>query len=105
MGGDDELWALALREIGAQSGWCEFSVLPGNSQLKRAASVMVPDLGGVHTVPMAGFAFFQKKIDCGSGGALAIGVADRLLMLEYSTYSVISTSSRLIPAWRLIPYR
>ncbi len=26
----------------------------------------------------------------GSGGALAIGVGDRLLMLEYSTYSVIS---------------
>ena len=26
----------------------------------------------------------------GSGGALAIGVCDRLLMLEYSTYSVIS---------------
>jgi acetyl-CoA carboxylase carboxyl transferase subunit alpha len=26
----------------------------------------------------------------GSGGALAIGVADRLLMLQYSTYSVIS---------------
>lgn len=26
----------------------------------------------------------------GSGGALAIGVGDRTLMLEYSTYSVIS---------------
>ncbi len=26
----------------------------------------------------------------GSGGALAIGVADRLLMLQYSIYSVIS---------------
>ena len=26
----------------------------------------------------------------GSGGALAIGVCDRLLMLQYSTYSVIS---------------
>jgi acetyl-CoA carboxylase carboxyl transferase subunit alpha len=26
----------------------------------------------------------------GSGGALALGVADRILMLEYSIYSVIS---------------
>ena len=26
----------------------------------------------------------------GSGGALAIGVCDKLLMLEFSTYSVIS---------------
>ena len=26
----------------------------------------------------------------GSGGALAIGVGDRVMMLQYSTYSVIS---------------
>ena len=35
----------------------------------------------------------------GSGGALAIGVADRVLMLEYSTYSVISPESCASILW------
>ena len=36
----------------------------------------------------------------GSGGALAIGVGDRLLMLEYSTYSVISPEGCATILWR-----
>ena len=36
----------------------------------------------------------------GSGGALAIGVADRLLMLEYSIYSVISPEGCASILWR-----
>jgi acetyl-CoA carboxylase carboxyl transferase subunit alpha len=36
----------------------------------------------------------------GSGGALAIGVADRLLMLQYSTYSVISPEGCASILWR-----
>jgi len=36
----------------------------------------------------------------GSGGALAIGVADRLLMLEHSTYSVISPEGCASILWR-----
>ncbi|MGH8150939.1 MAG: acetyl-CoA carboxylase carboxyltransferase subunit alpha [Steroidobacteraceae bacterium] len=36
----------------------------------------------------------------GSGGALAIGVCDRLLMLQYSTYSVISPESCASILWR-----
>jgi len=36
----------------------------------------------------------------GSGGALAIGVADRILMLENSTYSVISPESCAAILWR-----
>jgi acetyl-CoA carboxylase carboxyl transferase subunit alpha len=36
----------------------------------------------------------------GSGGALAIGVADRLLMLEYSTYSVISPEGCAAILWK-----
>lgn len=36
----------------------------------------------------------------GSGGALAIGVADRLLMLEYSTYSVISPEGCASILWK-----
>lgn len=36
----------------------------------------------------------------GSGGALAIGVGDRLLMLEYSTYSVISPEGCASILWR-----
>ena len=36
----------------------------------------------------------------GSGGALAIGVADRLLMLEYSTYSVISPEGFASIIWK-----
>lgn len=35
----------------------------------------------------------------GSGGALAIGVADRVLMMEYSTYSVISPESCATILW------
>jgi acetyl-CoA carboxylase carboxyl transferase subunit alpha len=35
----------------------------------------------------------------GSGGALAIGVADRVLMQEYSTYSVISPESCASILW------
>ncbi len=35
----------------------------------------------------------------GSGGALALGVADRVLMLEYSTYSVISPESCASILW------
>lgn len=35
----------------------------------------------------------------GSGGALAIGVADRILMMEYSTYSVISPESCASILW------
>ncbi|MGE4233642.1 MAG: acetyl-CoA carboxylase carboxyltransferase subunit alpha [Bacteriovoracia bacterium] len=35
----------------------------------------------------------------GSGGALAMGVADRILMLEYSTYSVISPESCASILW------
>jgi len=35
----------------------------------------------------------------GSGGALAIGVADRVLMMEYSTYSVISPESCASILW------
>jgi acetyl-CoA carboxylase carboxyl transferase subunit alpha len=36
----------------------------------------------------------------GSGGALAIGVCDRLIMLEYSTYSVISPEGCASILWR-----
>jgi acetyl-CoA carboxylase carboxyl transferase subunit alpha len=36
----------------------------------------------------------------GSGGALAIGICDRLLMLEYSTYSVISPEGCASILWR-----
>jgi len=36
----------------------------------------------------------------GSGGALAIGVADRVNMLEYSIYSVIAPESRSAILWR-----
>ncbi len=36
----------------------------------------------------------------GSGGALAIGVADRILMLEYATYSVISPEGCASILWR-----
>jgi acetyl-CoA carboxylase carboxyl transferase subunit alpha len=36
----------------------------------------------------------------GSGGALAIGVSDRLLMLQYSTYSVISPEGCASILWR-----
>ena len=36
----------------------------------------------------------------GSGGALALGVADRILMLEYSIYSVISPEGCASILWR-----
>jgi acetyl-CoA carboxylase carboxyl transferase subunit alpha len=36
----------------------------------------------------------------GSGGALAIGVADKVLMLEYSTYSVISPEGCASILWK-----
>ena len=36
----------------------------------------------------------------GSGGALAIGVADRILMLEYSIYSVISPEGCASILWK-----
>jgi acetyl-CoA carboxylase carboxyl transferase subunit alpha len=36
----------------------------------------------------------------GSGGALAIGVADRLMMLEYGTYSVISPEGCASILWK-----
>jgi len=36
----------------------------------------------------------------GSGGALAIGVADRLLMLQYSTYAVISPEGCASILWK-----
>jgi acetyl-CoA carboxylase carboxyl transferase subunit alpha len=36
----------------------------------------------------------------GSGGALAIGVADRLMMLQYSTYSVISPEGCASILWK-----
>ena len=36
----------------------------------------------------------------GSGGALAIGVADRVLMLQYSTYSVISPEGCALILWK-----
>ena len=36
----------------------------------------------------------------GSGGALALGVADRIVMLEYSTYSVISPEGCASILWR-----
>jgi acetyl-CoA carboxylase carboxyl transferase subunit alpha len=36
----------------------------------------------------------------GSGGALAIGVCDRLLMLQYSTYSVISPEGCASILWK-----
>jgi acetyl-CoA carboxylase carboxyl transferase subunit alpha len=36
----------------------------------------------------------------GSGGAVALGVADRILMLEYSTYSVISPEGCASILWR-----
>ena len=36
----------------------------------------------------------------GSGGALAIGVADRILMLQYSTYSVISPEGCATILWK-----
>ncbi|MCD2452959.1 acetyl-CoA carboxylase carboxyl transferase subunit alpha [Methylicorpusculum oleiharenae] len=36
----------------------------------------------------------------GSGGALAIGVGDRLIMLEYSTYSVISPEGCASILWK-----
>jgi len=36
----------------------------------------------------------------GSGGALAIGVGDRILMLQYSTYSVISPEGCASILWK-----
>jgi acetyl-CoA carboxylase carboxyl transferase subunit alpha len=36
----------------------------------------------------------------GSGGALALGVADRILMLEHATYSVISPEGCAAILWR-----
>ena len=36
----------------------------------------------------------------GSGGALALGVADRILMLEYAVYSVISPEGCASILWR-----
>jgi len=36
----------------------------------------------------------------GSGGALAIGVGDRLMMLKYSTYSVISPEGCASILWK-----
>jgi acetyl-CoA carboxylase carboxyl transferase subunit alpha len=36
----------------------------------------------------------------GSGGALAIGVADRIMMFEYSTYSVISPEGCAAILWK-----
>lgn len=36
----------------------------------------------------------------GSGGALAIGIADKLLMLEYSVYSVISPEGCAAILWK-----
>ena len=36
----------------------------------------------------------------GSGGALAIGVADRVLMLQYSIYSVISPEGCASILWK-----
>lgn len=36
----------------------------------------------------------------GSGGALAIGISDRLMMLEYSTYSVISPEGCASILWK-----
>ena len=48
----------------------------------------------------------EKPIICtiigegGSGGALAIGVGDRLIMLEYSTYSVISPEGCASILWK-----
>ncbi len=38
--------------------------------------------------------------EANSGGALAIGVADRVLMLEYSTYSVASPEAAATILWR-----
>ena len=40
----------------------------------------------------------------GSGGALAIGVADRMLMLEYSIYSVISPEGCAAILWKDASY-
>jgi acetyl-CoA carboxylase carboxyl transferase subunit alpha len=40
----------------------------------------------------------------GSGGALAIGVGDRLLMLQYSTYSVISPEGCASILWKSAEY-
>jgi acetyl-CoA carboxylase carboxyl transferase subunit alpha len=39
-------------------------------------------------------------VEGGSGGALAIGVCDRLLMLQYSTYSVISPEGCASILWK-----
>ena len=36
----------------------------------------------------------------GSGGALAIGLADKLLMLQYSVYSVISPEGCASILWK-----
>jgi acetyl-CoA carboxylase alpha subunit len=41
----------------------------------------------------------------GSGGALAIGVADRVLMLEHSIYSVISPEGCAAILWRDVNQR
>jgi acetyl-CoA carboxylase carboxyl transferase subunit alpha len=40
----------------------------------------------------------------GSGGALAIGVCDRLIMLQYSTYSVISPEGCASILWKSAEY-
>ena len=40
----------------------------------------------------------------GSGGALAIGVCDKLLMLEYSTYSVISPEGCASILWKSVAH-
>ncbi len=72
---------------------------PGVGAEERGQSEAIASC--LHTMTELGVPIIAVVIgEGGSGGALAIGVCDRLLMLEYATYSVISPEGCASILWK-----
>src|SRR5215467_3892739 len=97
--------ALRLMEMGARFGKPIFTFIdtpgayPGIGAEERGqAEAIAENLEVMSGLPVPVIATVIGE--GGSGGALAIGVADRILMLEYSIYSVISPEPCSSILWR-----
>jgi hypothetical protein len=63
MAGDDGLRLLADAEVGAETEVTHGVAVVAHRQFQRRAGIVMPDLVGIHPVPVRAFAGLQQEID------------------------------------------
>ena len=78
MAGDDGLRLFADAEVGAETEVTHGVAVVAHRQFQRRAGVVMPDLVGIHPVPVRAFAGLQQEIDRRAGAASGTWSSERL---------------------------